>query len=354
MSDKIRIGFVGCGYMGQKAHLDNYVTIPGCEVVALAEGRAETAAMVARKYDIPQVYGTHHELLEKADVDAVVAIMGYGLHRSVVVDILAAGKPCLTEKPICIGAENAQVLVDTASKSGALYYVGYMKRSTPAARMAVERIKEWKTSGQAGKMKYLRASMPPGDWTMSIEGPIGAGDAAPPYEGVTWEGMPSWMPEDIANIYNAFVNYYIHQVNLIRYLLGEDYEITWADPTGAVLGGLSESGVPIVLEMQGYGMKDSWEETYRVVFDNGKIDLSIPSPMQRQNGGEVEFLLNSCERPAYEKTVVPPHWAFLEQARHYIACLQGNETSRAPMQDAVKDLQVAEQYARLLQAARGG
>jgi predicted dehydrogenase len=352
MGDKLRIGFVGCGYMGQKAHMDNYVTIPECEIVALAEGRAQTAEIVARKYNIPQVYSDHREMLEKADIDAVVAIMYYGLHRSVVPDILKTGKPCLTEKPICVGAENAQFMVDTAAASGSLYYIGYMKRSTPAARMAVDKIREWKASGQAGGMKYIRASMPPGDWIMSIEGPVGAGDAPPPYEGVTNEPMPAWMPEGIANIYNAFVNYYIHQVNMIRYLLGEDFHVTWADPSGAVLGAMSDSGVPIILEMQGYGLRDAWEETYRVVFDNGKIDLSIPSPMQRQNGGALEVLFTGGQTQVYERPVVPPHWAFLEEARHFVACVQGKDTPRAPMGDAVKDLQVAEEYARLLSAAR--
>lgn len=34
---KVRIGFVGVGGMGQAAHLRQYVQMPECEVVALAE-----------------------------------------------------------------------------------------------------------------------------------------------------------------------------------------------------------------------------------------------------------------------------------------------------------------------------
>ena len=33
--DKVRIGFIGVGSMGQMAHLVNYVTIEDCEVAAL-------------------------------------------------------------------------------------------------------------------------------------------------------------------------------------------------------------------------------------------------------------------------------------------------------------------------------
>lgn len=48
----VRIGFVGVGSMGQCAHLRNYVTVPGCEVVAVAEMREKTGWRVAERYGI--------------------------------------------------------------------------------------------------------------------------------------------------------------------------------------------------------------------------------------------------------------------------------------------------------------
>ena len=99
MSKKFRLGFVGSGFMGQLAHIANYATIPDCELVALAEGRIETAKAVARRYEIQEVYRTHREMLEKADLDGIVAIMGYNLYHAVVPDILEAGKSVATEKP---------------------------------------------------------------------------------------------------------------------------------------------------------------------------------------------------------------------------------------------------------------
>ena len=52
---KPKIGFLGTGYMGQIAHLDNYTALPECEVVAIAECRPELANAVAGKYGIPKV-----------------------------------------------------------------------------------------------------------------------------------------------------------------------------------------------------------------------------------------------------------------------------------------------------------
>jgi len=45
---KVRLGFVGCGTMGQRAHLENYATLPDVELVALADLRPQTRELVAR------------------------------------------------------------------------------------------------------------------------------------------------------------------------------------------------------------------------------------------------------------------------------------------------------------------
>jgi predicted dehydrogenase len=351
MPDKVRIGVVGCGYMGQKAHLDNFVTIPDCEIVALAEGRAATAEMVARKYNIPKTYPNHRAMLEAEEIDAVVAIMHYGLHHAVVPDCLAAGKHVLTEKPICVRSDTARAMAELADRNNVVYYVGYMKRSAPASQMAVRTIADWKASGEAGRMAYVRACMPPGDWVFDIEGPIGAGDAPPPYEGEAPEALPGWLDEPTRRQYDAFVNYYIHQVNLLRYLLGEDYHVNYVDPSSAVMVGVSDGGVPFTLEMQGYGLQHDWEESYRVVFENGKIDLDIPSPMARQRGGALS-IFRGGEKQSTETPVVVPGWPFLEQARHFVRCVQGVDKPRVSPWDAVHDLEVSEEYARLLSRAR--
>ncbi len=45
------------------------------------------------------------------------------------------------------------------------------------------------------------------------------------------------MDKPTYDAYITFVNYYIHQVNLMRHLLGEPYRVTYADPSGVLLAG---------------------------------------------------------------------------------------------------------------------
>jgi len=350
MSNKPRIGFVGCGYMGQLAHIANYATIEDCELIALAEGRAETAKAVAQKYGIREIYPNHHEMLAKAELDGVVGVMGFHLFNSLVKDLLEANKPVTTEKPICIRLDSARSLVNLAKDKGLLYQVGYMKRHDPGAKLVQKTVQDWKASGEMGSMTYVRITMPPGDWILEHDRPIDRGDGRLSYEGQTPESPPEWMG-NLGQQYVSFINFYIHQVNLLRYLIGEDYTFTYLDPRSRLLVAVSDSGVPCTLEMAGYGLKHRWEESYRICFERGRLDLDIPAPMARQRAGDVVIYKGNAE-PHEIRPILPQRWAFLEQARHFVHCLKTGSPTISPASDAIKDLEVSEQYIRLLMERR--
>ena len=80
MAEKIRIGFVGVGAMGQCAHLRNYATLGDCEVVAIAEVRPELGQRVAQKYLVSKVYTDVSEMLSKEKLDGIVAPGKDGLY----------------------------------------------------------------------------------------------------------------------------------------------------------------------------------------------------------------------------------------------------------------------------------
>jgi len=47
---KIRLGYVGCGFMAQKVHIPNFRAIPDCELVALAEVRTDLGRQVQARF----------------------------------------------------------------------------------------------------------------------------------------------------------------------------------------------------------------------------------------------------------------------------------------------------------------
>ena len=70
-------------------------------------------------------------------------------------------------------------------------------------------------------------------------------------------------------------------------------------------------------------------------------------PHARQRGGELS-IFRGKEAQSVESPVVLPLWPFLEQARHFVRAVRGEEEPWSSPWDGVKDLEVAEQHAKLL------
>src|SRR5205085_11072599 len=116
-------------------------------------------------------------------------------------------------------------------------------RSDPATIFTRNQIAAWKQSGEMGSLKYIRATMPPGSWEASGFSHLIKTDED--YPKLAQDPSPMNMSELTAKALDVFVNYYIHQVNLIRHLLGENYAVNYADPASVVLVGHSASGIPV-------------------------------------------------------------------------------------------------------------
>mgnify|MGYP006282340845 CR=1 FL=1 len=339
--DQLRIGFVGCGFMGQLAHIANYATMPEVHMSALADPRPQTRELVARRYDIEQVYATHEELLEKGNVDAVVAVLPYQFHHVVVPRVLSSGKPLLTERPISVNRSQAERFVELADQQGVIYQVGYMKRCDPATRRMKEFIADWRNTQEFGRLRYFRVSMPPGDWLMNISGLLGLSDQ-PEGDELAHEPFPEHLQGQTLEEYRAFVNFYLHQVNLIRYLLAEDFTVQYVDHAGTVMIARSRSGVTIALEMDTYHVRNEWHEFYTACFEKGKMSLALPAPMARQRCGQLRIYRNTIQGASYEQPMLEPLWCMQEQARMFVQAVNGDIPNVSPASEAVRDLEIAD------------
>jgi len=228
MAEQVRLGMVGAGMMGQLAHLAHYVALDDVAVVVLAEGRPRLAAQVAARYGVPEVVPDHRALLDREELDGVVAILPIHLNYGVGLDILAAGKHLATEKSISVGLPAGRALANAALEAGAIYQVSYMKRHDPGVLAAKAQSDAWRASGEAGDLRLARIwCCAPGDWTWHIEAPLRTDEPVPAYaaapepETGADEATRKWVW--------TWLNYYSHQTNLMRYLLGEDYTVAYHD-----------------------------------------------------------------------------------------------------------------------------
>ncbi|GLX71255.1 Gfo/Idh/MocA family protein [Paenibacillus glycanilyticus] len=344
MNKKLRIGFAGVGGMGQMAHLSNYAVLKEeCEVVAIAEPRREMAQLVASRYGVPELYDSHLALLEQSKVDAIVAPQPFRNHPNMIPDILRAGIPVLTEKPLCLTVREGTKMVQIGEQNGVLHMVGYHKRSDPAVEYAKRIIEQWKESGHFGDLQYIRITMPPGDWVSGADQPLSSNEPYPP---LRLEQGPDGYTGKMTDMLDNFVNYYIHQVNMFRHLLGENYRLTFGDRRGILLNGESDSGVTITLEMAPYHTSHEWEEQIVVGFRQGYIRIDLPAPLARQRAGKVTIKKDnaSAEEAITYEPILPNLSAMRNQARNFLAAVRGERDAPCTAKEAIQDLIFAESY----------
>lgn len=347
-SPKVRIAFVGVGSMGQAAHLRNYASIADCEVTAIAELKKEVAQKVATRYGITKVYPSHEELLANEEFDAIVASQPFSRHGSVIPALAKAGVPIFVEKPIAGSVNVGEAILTELAAHHNWVMVGYHKRSDPAIEWAKVEITRLKASGEIGEIRYIRLTMPPGDW---IAGGFNENiTSQEPYPELSYDPPPSDIPEAFHKDYEIFVNFYIHQVNLLRFLLGEPYQVSYADPAERVFVGHSQSGIPCTIEMAPFQTTDEWEESALIGFDKGYLKISLPAPLTYNRAGKVEVYTDpgGGVTPTLLTPTLPWVHAMRNQAQNFIKAVRGDAPAPCLAPEALEDLRIAREYIRLL------
>jgi predicted dehydrogenase len=274
---KVRIGFVGAGFMGQLAHIRSYALLRDeCELVALAEPRHKTAEQVAARYGIPRVYRDHRELVESEQLDGIVAPQRYRYHAALLPELYPNVSHLFTEKPLALGASEGDRLATLARDSGCIHMLGYHRRSDPATREAKCRVDAWKETGEMGALRYVRICYSDGDWTANAGARlIDVGEEATP---VPAEDFPEFADdEDVRWALAVGVDTLVHPLNLIRHFLGERYHLVFVHASGRLLVFESDSGIPITIEVTPYRLAVGFDEEMLIAFDRGYLRLR-PAP----------------------------------------------------------------------------
>lgn len=338
----IGIGFVGGGMVGQIAHIANYVNLPGCRMVALAELRPELSQQVVERFGIPTTYPSHRELLRDPAVDAVVVVTRRHATGAIVLDALNAGRHVLSEKPMAHTVEQARRLVDAAAKAGTIYSVGYMKRHDAGVQHARALLQSLEKSGELGRIVLMRIYCHGGDFQVSNDGFAMTNEIRP--EGLElWPIAPDWIPPAMTADYAWFLNVFIHDLNLMRYLTGRTPRVTAVDLKRANgrLAAFDFGDFPCILEMAEVPFRD-WQEGVEVLFEKGRMRIALPSPLRRDEPAHIEIY----RRESTEVPELAPSWAFRRQAEAFVADIAAKREPLASGKDALKDMLLAEEIWR--------
>ena len=148
--NKIRLGIAGTGSIVRRTMTD----MQNCEhieVTALASrdlGRAEAAA---RKYGIPQYYGSYEELAESDCVDLVYIAVPNHRHKELSCLMMNRGKHVICEKPLAMNAAEAREMVQCARRNNVFFMEAMWTRFMPA----IIKLRKLIWDGEIGHINHI-------------------------------------------------------------------------------------------------------------------------------------------------------------------------------------------------------
>jgi len=341
MSRRLNIGFIGAGFIGQLAHLMNYVEIDRCRVHALAEFRPQLRQKVAARYGISRAYATHQELLADPAVDAVIIVTPRAYTAPVALDCLNAGKHVLSEKPMAGTAAQGASLVAAAAAKNLVYSVGYMKRYDEGVQLAKRLLDQLLASGELGPLCYARAHCFMGNSYCNASGHVVTDEKAE-YQDGGWPLAPDWLREESRKPFAAYVNTYSHNTNLLRYFFHRTPAVLFArmDAEAGQVAVLDFGSFSATLET-GRLSDRHWDEVTEIYFRDGKLTVRTPPALLKNVPATVELY----KAGAIQEKISPQcnwTWAFRRQAEAFVAAVLDGAQTLSSGADSLEDLRLIE------------
>ena len=142
MSKVLKMGVVGCGFFGQK-HADIINQIGNAELAAVCDTNLEAAKALGEKLGC-RYYGSHTEMYEKEQLDAVSIAVSERFHMEPAVDAAKKGLDILREKPIAINAKQAVAIKQAAEDNHVRLMVAHVCEFDGRYRYTADAIREGK------------------------------------------------------------------------------------------------------------------------------------------------------------------------------------------------------------------
>lgn len=209
MKGALKVAITGCGVIG-RTHAVALQEFPETSIVALVDAipdAAETLAAFIEKSGRPRpaVYTTIAEAFAAEDIDLVALATPSGLHIQHGLEVLAAGKHVIIEKPLDVDLSRAQE-IEAAAQAAARHGVVASVISQHRFDQASVAVADAVDKGRFGRLTSAIASVA---WWRS-QGYYDSGD---------WRG--TWSMDGGG----ALMNQGVHTVDLLLWFMGRPVEI---------------------------------------------------------------------------------------------------------------------------------
>lgn len=197
----VRVGIIGAGSFAN-THMEHFSRLDNVEVVAAMRRDPKALAEFQQKWDIPNGFTDHRELLAMDGLDAVDIITPTGSHKRLVLDSIGAGMHVLCDKPLALTAADCKEMLEAAEDAGVIHSTNFNQRGNTT----LGRIKRYLDNDFVGRIFHANLW-----WGMSHQY-----DARP--ETLTWRFRSE---NGGGSVYEL-----IHVFDMLRFINGEVSRVT--------------------------------------------------------------------------------------------------------------------------------
>ena len=147
---ELSIGVVGMNYWGPNL-ARNFDRLDGCRVSWICDRDEDVLDRHRSSYPLSRLTTRYEDLLEDAELDAVVIATPVPTHAALARQALEADKDAFVEKPLALTAADANQLAALADARKRVLMVDHLLVYHPA----VQKVKELVTDGTLGRVYYL-------------------------------------------------------------------------------------------------------------------------------------------------------------------------------------------------------
>lgn len=132
---EVRVGIVGAGAIVRLSHLPAIAAVPGVRAVALADPDTTRVPAMAAEHGA-RSFTDYREMLDVAELDAVLITLPNHLHLDVVERATARGLHVFTEKPVAHTLEDALAIEAACTQAGVVTQTGFNQRFREPVQLA--------------------------------------------------------------------------------------------------------------------------------------------------------------------------------------------------------------------------
>jgi predicted dehydrogenase len=340
-SERIGLGVIG---IGPRCIYDLQAMLGFSDVQCVAIADVQATRRDAGKRLVDDHYGNQdcklyrdfRELLDRADIDAVLVATGDRWHATASMMAASAGKDVYSEKPCGLTIAYCQELADTIERTKRVFQAGTQRRSVPNFQQAVELAH----SGKLGKLHTLHASV----YMPGMNSSWLPGEPTPPRDVVDWNlwlGPAPWRPYNSQYVAGKWRGYYdfdsgaklldwgAHTVDLCQWAnQSDDTMPVEYEPSAKNITAHYANGVKLVLDFleTPFGERPGWIQhlgtcPVRFVGDEGRVEVGDSGGIEAEPASLLKELPPSPKKIA--GLDVNAH------SRNFFDCIKSREATAA-------------------------